>query len=126
VGKEGGGNGYQQYIKTSGNFPKSISNANIPRKPAGLITQLFTAHIQYFNRFKRINSAQCPACGVRAETVEHYLLHSPGYAYDELGKGTSAEPSPLAIRLGDPDFIIPLANHRCIPLHITPENNNCL
>ena len=70
--------------------------------------------------------------GVRSQSgksetaVEHYLLHCPGYAYDELGKGTGAEPSHLAIRLGDPDFIIPLANYRCIPLQITPENNNCL
>jgi hypothetical protein len=52
VGKEGGGNGYQHIgIQVTGNFLKSISNANIPRESA-VITQLFTTRIplnEYLN-----------------------------------------------------------------------------
>ena len=34
----------------------------------------------YLFRFKRKESAQCPACGASKETPQHFLLKCPAYA----------------------------------------------
>ena len=36
----------------------------------------------YLHRFKRKESAQCPACGARKETPQHFLLECPAYAHE--------------------------------------------
>ncbi|QRV88257.1 hypothetical protein RhiJN_16275 [Ceratobasidium sp. AG-Ba] len=54
----------------------------VPRRHATLLIQLRTGHIPlnaYLHRFGHAESANCPACDQRAETVEHYLMHCPVY-----------------------------------------------
>jgi hypothetical protein len=66
-------------------FLKLISNKKIPRSTASKIYQLCSGHIPlhaYLHRFKRKNSAQCPACGARKETPQHFLLECPAYAHE--------------------------------------------
>ena len=66
-------------------FIKLISNSKLSRADASKIFQLRTGHIPlnaYLNRFKRKDSAQCPACGAHKETPQHFLLECPAYAYE--------------------------------------------
>ncbi|QRV93039.1 hypothetical protein RhiJN_21057 [Ceratobasidium sp. AG-Ba] len=68
----------------------------VPRRHASLLIQLRTGHIPlnaYLNRFGHVESANCPACDQRAETVEHYLTHCPAYEQDDIG-GISLSPLP--------------------------------
>ena len=47
--------------------------------------QLRSGHIPlnaYLFRFKKKESAQCPACGASKETPQHFLLECPAYAYE--------------------------------------------
>ena len=109
-------------------FLRSISNANISRRSASLITQLYIGHVplnEYLNRFKKVDSSRCPACGARSETVQHFLLECPGYAHERwmLKKRFSGRKKALTLEnlLGDAEAILPLTNyisasHR-FPLH---------
>ena len=62
----------------------ALSNEKFSRKIAGTIFQLWVGHAQlndYLHRFKKVDSAQRPACGHPKETLEHYLLQYPSYAH---------------------------------------------
>lgn len=65
-------------------FIKLISNPKLSRADASKIFQLRAGHVPlnaYLYRFKRKESAQCPACGVSKETPQHFLLECPTYAH---------------------------------------------
>ncbi|QRV84548.1 Reverse transcriptase from transposon X-element protein [Ceratobasidium sp. AG-Ba] len=54
----------------------------MPRRHASLLIQLRTGHVPlnaYLHRFGHVESASCPACNQRAETVEHFLMHCSAY-----------------------------------------------
>ena len=66
-------------------FVKLISSPDISRKGASWLFQLRTGHIPlnaYLFRFKRAESAHCPACGHPNETPQHFLLDCPAYAHE--------------------------------------------
>jgi ribonuclease HI len=98
-------------------FLLSISNAEISRRSASLITQLYVGHAplnEFLKRFKRADSARCPACGAGSETVRHFLLECPGYAHKRwiLEKRLSRRHKALTMEnlLGDAEATIPLSN----------------
>ncbi|QRV90420.1 Reverse transcriptase from transposon X-element protein [Ceratobasidium sp. AG-Ba] len=54
----------------------------VPRRHASLLIQLRTGHVPlnaYLHRFGLAESASCPACNQRAETVKHFLMNCPAY-----------------------------------------------
>ena len=99
-------------------FLKTISNPNLSREAASRIAQLRLQHIplnKYLYRFKRINKASCPACGVADETIAHYLLQCPSYMHERWSLERLAQkkkkPFTLETMLGDPQFTVPLSNY---------------
>ena len=81
---DGTGRGHIDPSLPSRKFIKLISNTKISRADANKIFQLLSGHVPlnaYLHRFKRKNSAQCPACGALKETPQHFLLECPAYAY---------------------------------------------
>jgi ribonuclease HI len=66
-------------------FIKLISNTKISRADTSKIFQMRSGHAPlnvYLHRFKRKESAQCPACGAPKETPQHFLLECPAYAHE--------------------------------------------
>ena len=92
------------------------SNHRIQRKMTSLIFQLRVGHAplnRYLHRFKKVDSARCPACGEQYETVEHFLLHCPKYAHEcwpMLQKLRRAVPSTTEIH-SNKNLILPLINY---------------
>ncbi len=115
--------GGQELLKVDSSTPSAqflhaISTTDISRKTASIITQLLTAHAPLNGHLKRINkvdSARCPACGASPETVRHFLLECPGYAFERwaLEKHLKKRQKALTIEnlLGDTEFTLPLANY---------------
>ena len=71
-------------------FIKLISNTKISRSDASKFFQLRSGHIPlnaYLHRFKRKESAQCPACRTQKETPQHFLLECPSYAHERWKLG---------------------------------------
>jgi hypothetical protein len=69
----------------SNKFLKTISTPGITRNAASIISQLRITHTplnNYLKRFKRVDSARCPACRADDETISHYLLICPSYAHE--------------------------------------------
>ena len=92
---------------SSKKFLKLISDHSIPRKMASRIFQHRVGHVplnEYLHRFKKVESARCPACGGAWETVAHFMLHCPSYAYERwaLLKHTRANTPNLEDILSDP------------------------
>ena len=101
----------------SNKFLKAISLEKITCSTASLISQLRLTHIplnSYLKRFKRVDSARCPACGADEETIEHFLLFCPVYAYERWALACQAKKQrrTLSIEslLGDSNLAIPLGN----------------
>ena len=67
----------------------------------------------YLHRFKKVDSAQCPACGHPKETPEHYLLRCPKYAHERwpILRQMGGRPPKITQLLSNPKFLIPLANY---------------
>lgn len=102
----------------SAHLLRLISNTNISRKSASLITQILTEHIPlnaYLKRFKLVDSARCPACGNHSETVRHFLLHCPSYAHERWALEKRLKKNRIALNLenllGKAEAILPLANY---------------
>jgi len=77
-----------------------------------------TKHIplnKYLHKFKRMDKANCLACGEENETIAHFLLHCPKYAFERwaLAKHAKKRCKELTIEtlLGDLGLAIPLANY---------------
>ena len=98
-------------------FLYAISNADISCKSASLITQLLTAHAPlnaFLKQINKINSARCLSCGTSPETVRHFLLVCPGYAFERWALEAHLKKKQKALTLenllGDSDLTILLAN----------------
>ena len=99
-------------------FLEAISTSEITRSSASLISQLRLTHIPlngYLKRFKRTDSARCPACGADEETITHFLLLCPSYAHERWALARQAKKKKkvmsLDVLLGDSSLVIPLANY---------------
>ena len=103
-------------IKPSNEFIKLISNDRLSRMDASRIFQLRTGHVPlnaYLERFKRADSARCPACGHPKESTQHYLFDCPAYKHERwaLYKHCKAREPKMKDLLNCADMVIPLANY---------------
>jgi len=101
----------------SNKFLKAISLGKITCSTTSLISQLGLTHIplnSYLKRFKRADSARCPACRADKETIEHFLLLYLTYTYERwaLAHQVKKQRKMLSIKslLRDPNLVIPLGN----------------
>ena len=97
-------------------YLKYISNGKISRKTASAIFQLRVGHTplnEYLHIFKKVDSAQCPACGHPKETPEHYLLQCPSYAHERwpIIRQMGGRPPKITQLLSNPKLLAPLANY---------------
>jgi len=99
-------------------FLKRLSNPTLSRAASSSISQLVISHVPlnaYLKRFKKVDSANCPACGTSEEDVEHFLLICPSYAYERwIFKNEATKLSKtlkLETILGDLSLTVPLANY---------------
>ena len=102
----------------SAKFLKTISNPKLSREAASRIAQLRLQHAplnSYLHRFKRVDKANCPACGADDETTAHFLLQCPSFAHERwpLERHARRKRKPLTVEtlLGDPDFAVPLSSY---------------
>ena len=102
----------------SAHFLRIISNANLSRRSASLVTQIILEHIplnEYLKRFKLVDNARCPACGCGAETVRHFVLECPIYAHERwiLEKWCRKRNKALMLEnlLDNEEAIAPLTNY---------------
>ena len=96
-------------------FLKYISSEGVSRTAASRVFQLRVGHAPlnlYLHRFKKVNSAQCPACGHPTETVEHYLVQCLKYAHERwpLLSKMRGNPPRLEKILSDTELLAPLIN----------------
>ena len=117
----------------SNKFLKAISTTNITRSTASLISQLRLTHVplnSYLKRFKRADSARCPACGADEETIEHYLLFCPAYAHERwaLVRQVKKQRKTISIEslLGDPNLANPLGNFINASQRFTPRGEQTI
>ena len=70
---------------------------------------------RFLKKIKKVDNARCPACGDLVETIAHYLLRCPGYAYERWKLAQHLEkkelPQGMKMLLGNPLAAIPLANY---------------
>jgi len=99
-------------------FLKTISNPKLSCEAASRITQLRMQHAplnSYLYHFKRVDSANCPACGAIDEDIAHFLLFCPNYAHERwtLGRHARRRKKTLALEtlLGDLDFAVLLSSY---------------
>jgi hypothetical protein len=97
-------------------FLKTISNPKLSRTAASTITQFRLSHTplnSYLKRIRKVDNARCPACGEDEESIEHFLLRRPSYAYERWDLTQHARKKHKALSLvtilGDPQFTMPLA-----------------
>ena len=102
----------------SDKFLKAISKANLSREVASRIVQLRLQHIplnSYLHRFKRVDKPNCPACGEADETITHFLLSCPSYAFEQwaLARQVRKRKKHMTVEtlVGDPEMVKPLANY---------------
>ena len=100
----------------SNKFVKLISNDRLSRIDASQIFQLKTGHFPlnvYLERIKRVEKANCPACGHPRETVQHFIFDCPSYSYERwaLLKKTNKREPKLKDILNCEDMVLPLANY---------------
>ena len=94
-------------------FLKLTSNPEISRKGASWLYQIRTGHFPlnaYLHRFKRMESASCPACGHSNETPQHFILDCPAYAHERwsLISGKSQKNREYAAIIGKTENAIEL------------------
>ena len=88
---------------------------SITRKRASLLFQLRVGHAplnNYLHRFKKVDSARCPACGAQKETTEHFILRCPKYDHERwpLLQRIKDNSPKLENILSDAKLLIPLFN----------------
>ena len=99
----------------SDKFIKLISDDKLSRNDASRIFQLRTGHVPlnaYLERFKRVDSAGCPACGHPKEDTQHFLFDCPAYGHEHwslLQHCKIREPKTKDV-LNNEDMVVPLAN----------------
>jgi len=80
------------------------------RATSTLPAQMRTGHCglnYYLYRFKKVESAECEACGYEKETVEHFPVECPGFWEErcELRRKAGVGRMKIAILLGDSEAI---------------------
>ena len=107
-----------------------ISSNDLPRASSSLISQILTNHIPlntYLFKIKKVDSAQCPACGVSHETIRHVILMCPIYAFKRwpLEQHLKKKRKEMSLEniLGDTEFIKSLVNFLKATHHFTPIQN---
>ncbi len=102
----------------SDHFLRAISKTDISRRSASLITQLYIGHVplnDYLKRFKKVDSARCPACGAAPETVRHFLLECPIYTHERwiLARRLSSRDRELTLEniMRDEEAFLSLSNY---------------
>jgi hypothetical protein len=97
-------------------FLTLTSDDNLSRKRASLLFQLRVGHAplnNYLFRFKKVDSARCPACGAQKETTEHFILRCPNFEHERwpLLQRVKDHTPKLEQILSDPKLMIPLFNY---------------
>jgi len=102
----------------SDKFLKTISKAGLSREGTSRIAQLRLQHIplnSYLFRFKRVDKPNCPACGEAEESIAHFLLRCPSYAFERWALVRQAKKRRKLMTveslLGNPELAIPLAKY---------------
>jgi ribonuclease HI len=102
----------------SAKFLKTISNPKLSRKSASQIAQLRMQHFptnSYLHKIKRVDRANCPACGAEDEDITHFLLTCPNYAHERWALARQVRKSKknltVEVLLGEPELALPLANY---------------
>ena len=103
-------------IKPSNKFIKLISNDTLSRMDASRIFQLRTGHDPlnaYLERFKRVDSARCPACGHPKENTQRFFFDYPAYRHERwaLFNYCKVREPKMKDILNYADMAIPLANY---------------
>ena len=101
---------------SSKKFITLISDRRLTKRMMSLIFQLRVGHAplnSYLHRFKKVDSAHCPACGEEQETAEHFMLRCPNYEHERwaLLKHVKSSTPRLEDILSNPKTIIPVANY---------------
>ena len=67
----------------------------------------------YLERIKKVERANCPACGHPRETIQHFIFDCPSYSYERwvLLKCTKKRELKMKDLLNCEDMVIPLANY---------------
>ena len=110
----------------SKNFLKTTSDPKLSRKGASWIYQLRSGHFPlnvYLHKFKRTESARCPACGHHTETPQHFILDCPAYTFKRwlLMAGKSPPNREYTKLIGDAKNAIPIANYIQATGRFAPE-----
>ena len=99
-------------------FLNTISNPNLSREAASRIAQFRLQHVplnSYLHQFKRTDKANCPACGAIDESIAHFFLQCPSYAFErwtlERHVQKKKKSFTLETLLGDPDLAIPISSY---------------
>jgi hypothetical protein len=109
-----------KYDKTTPSqaFLKAISHKDLSRDAASRIAQIRLTHLpvnQYLKRIGKVNMARCPACGADEETIEHFLLHCPSYAFERwaLAQQVKKRRKLMSMQtlLETPELMLPIANY---------------
>jgi len=102
----------------SDKFLKTISKEGLSRKAASRIAQFRLQHVplnSYLYRFKRVDKPNCPACGEAEESIAHFLLTCPSYAFERwaLARHVKKRRKHMTVEslLGCPDLATPLAKY---------------
>ena len=102
----------------SAKFLKTTSNPKLSCEAASRIAQFRLQHVplnSYLHCFKRVDKANCPACGADNESIAHFLLFCPSYAHERwsLERIAHKKKKTLSLEtlLGDPDFAVPLSSY---------------
>ena len=104
------------FSSPSNSFIKLISDDNLSRNDASRIFQLRAGHVPlngYLERFKRTDSARCPACGHPRENVQHFLMDCPAYKHERwtLYRQSKIREPTLKALLNKEESAIPLAKY---------------
>ncbi len=97
----------------SNKFLKLISETDLSRKGASWLFQMRVGHFPlnaYLFRFKRTDSASCPACGHHTKSIQHFLLDCPAYAHKRwaLTKKRRPKDRDFAKLLANPETAVPI------------------
>ena len=99
-------------------FLKLISNPKLTRHAASQIAQLRMQHFPlngYLHKIKRVDKANCPACGADDESITHFLLTCQSYAHERwaLARQVRKIKKNMTVEtlLGEPELALPLANY---------------
>ncbi len=100
----------------SNKYLKLINDDRLTRVDRSRIYQLRTGHIplnEYLERFKRVDSARCPACGHPKENAQHFLFDCPAYAHERwaLLKHCKTKDPKMKDILNNSKIAVPLANY---------------